>query len=78
MHKVILPELGSGIDSAVVSFWFFKEQDSVKEQEDLVEMTTDKAAFNIPCPCTGTIAEIFFREGDSVRVGETLAVIQEA
>ena len=77
MYKVILPELGQGIDKALVSFWFFKEGDSVKEKDDLVEMTTDKAAFNIPSPCTGTLTEVFFREGDTVRVKEVLCTIQE-
>ena len=77
MTKVVLPELGNGIDKATVSFWFFKEGDTVKEKQDLVELTTDKAAFNLPSPCSGIIAEIFFNEGDSVRVGEVLALIQE-
>jgi len=77
MHNVILPELGAGIEKATVTFWFFKEGDSVKEKEDLVEMATDKAAFNVPCPCSGTLAEIFFREGDTVRVGEILASIRQ-
>jgi len=77
MTKVLLPELGNGIEKATVSFWFFKEGDTVKEKQDLVEFTTDKAAFNLPCPCSGVIAEIFFKEGDSVRVGEVLALIRE-
>jgi len=77
MVKVILPELGEGIDKATVSFWFLKEGDKVKEKEDLVELTTDKAAFNLPSPGTGTITEIFFREGETVNVGQVLAHIDE-
>jgi pyruvate/2-oxoglutarate dehydrogenase complex dihydrolipoamide acyltransferase (E2) component len=76
MPKVVLPELGQGIDKASVSFWFFKEGDQVKEKEDLVELTTDKAAFNLPSPCSGTIVQIFFHEGDSVNVGEVLCLIE--
>ncbi|MCX5707453.1 MAG: hypothetical protein NTY14_00490 [Candidatus Omnitrophica bacterium] len=77
MRKVVLPELGQGIDKAGVSFWFFKEGDQVKEKDDLVELTTDKAAFNLPSPCSGTITQIFFHEGDQVNVGEMLCVIEE-
>ena len=77
MTKVVLPELGNNIEKATVSFWFFKEGDSVKEKDDLVELTTDKAAFNLPSPCAGIISEIFFKEGDTVRVGEVIAIIQE-
>ncbi|MGE5308027.1 MAG: biotin/lipoyl-containing protein [Deltaproteobacteria bacterium] len=76
MTKVVLPELGEGIDKATVSFWFFKEGDTVKEKEDLVELTTDKAAFNLPCPASGTLKQIIAPEGQAVRVGEVLAVIE--
>ena len=77
MRKVILPELGQGIEHATVSFWFFKEGDSIKEKEDLIELTTDKAAFNLPSPCSGTISQILFHEGDKVNVGEVLCLIEE-
>jgi 2-oxoglutarate dehydrogenase E2 component (dihydrolipoamide succinyltransferase) len=77
MNKVILPELGQGIEKATVSFWFFKEGDTVKEKDDLVELTTDKAAFNLPSPCSGRLTQIFFHEGDPVNVGEVLALIEE-
>lgn len=77
MTKVVLPELGEGIDKATVSYWYFQEGQKVNEKDDLVELTTDKATFNLPSPCTGTLLEIFFREGDTVNVGEALAVIDE-
>jgi pyruvate/2-oxoglutarate dehydrogenase complex dihydrolipoamide acyltransferase (E2) component len=77
MTKVILPELGEGIKKAIVSYWFVREGDKVKEKDDLVELTTDKAAFNLPSPRSGIITEIFFQEGDTVNVGEALAIIDE-
>ncbi len=78
MFKVTLPELGEGIQKATLSYWFYKEGDAVKEKDDLVELATDKATFNLPCPCSGTLSTIYFREGDTVNVGEVLAVIEEA
>jgi pyruvate dehydrogenase E2 component (dihydrolipoamide acetyltransferase) len=77
MVKVVLPELGEGIEKAIVSFWYFKEGERVSEKDDLVELTTDKATFNLPSPCSGTIQEIFFHEGDSVNVGDVLGIIEE-
>ena len=77
MTKVVLPELGEGIEKAVVSYWYSKEGEKVNEKNDLVEMATDKATFNLPSPVNGVISEIFFREGDSVNVGEVLAIIEE-
>jgi pyruvate/2-oxoglutarate dehydrogenase complex dihydrolipoamide acyltransferase (E2) component len=77
MTKVVLPELGEGIEKATVSYWYFQEGGKVNEKDDLVELTTDKATFNVPSPCSGVLSEIFFKEGDVVNVGETLAVIED-
>ena len=77
MTKVILPELGEGIDKATVSYWYYQVGEKVKEKDDLVELVTDKATFNLPSPCSGTLTEIFFKEGDSVNVSEVLATIEE-
>jgi pyruvate dehydrogenase E2 component (dihydrolipoamide acetyltransferase) len=77
MTRVVLPGLGEGIEKATVSYWYFQDGDKVNDKDDLVELTTDKATFNLPSPCSGRLVEIFFREGDSVNVGESLAVIDE-
>lgn len=76
MTKVILPELGEGIQKAIVSYWYFKEGEKVNEKDDLVELTTDKATFNLPSPSSGMLSEIFFREGEAVNIGEVLAIIE--
>ncbi len=77
MVNVILPELGEGIEKATVSYWFFKEGDAVKEGNDLVELATDKATFNLPSPCTGNLSKIVSHEGDEVKIGDILAIIEE-
>ncbi|MFH0826954.1 MAG: biotin/lipoyl-containing protein [Candidatus Omnitrophota bacterium] len=78
MTKVVLPELGEGVEKATVSYWYFKEGERVKEKDDLVELATDKATFNLPSPCTGTLTQILVPEGDAVNIGEVLGVIEEA
>jgi pyruvate dehydrogenase E2 component (dihydrolipoamide acetyltransferase) len=77
MKQVVLPELGEGIEGANITFWYFKVGDSVKEGEDLVELATDKATFNLPSPCSGTLKQILLNEGEAVKVGEVLAVIED-
>jgi pyruvate/2-oxoglutarate dehydrogenase complex dihydrolipoamide acyltransferase (E2) component len=78
MYEVRLPDLGEDAgDEAVVSVWHFEEGDEVEEGDDLVEMTTDKATFNVPCPASGILSEIVAEEGETVREGEVLAVLEE-
>lgn len=78
MAKLVLPNLGEGIEQATITFWFYKVGDQVKDKEDVVELTTDKATFNLPSPCAGKVTEIIYNEGDTVKVGDTIAVIEEA
>ena len=77
MPKVTLPELAEGVEEATVSYWHFEEGDKVEKAQDLVELTTDKATFNLPSPCSGTLTEVLSGEGETVKVGEVLAVIKE-
>jgi pyruvate dehydrogenase E2 component (dihydrolipoamide acetyltransferase) len=77
MIKVYLPELGENITMAAVSYWYQDEGASVIEGNDLVEMATDKATFNVPAPCSGTLVEVIAHEGDTVHPGDVLAVIEE-
>ncbi len=78
MIKVVLPELGEGITKATLSYWFFKDGEMVNQNDDLVELTTDKTTFNLPSPCKGIISEIMCSAGDTVNVGQILAVINES
>jgi pyruvate dehydrogenase E2 component (dihydrolipoamide acetyltransferase) len=77
MINVVLPDLGEEVTEATVSYWHFEEGDKVGEGEDLVEIATDKATFNVPAPCSGIVAEIFFEEGEVVHPGDILATIDE-
>jgi len=75
--EVKLPDLGEDAPKeATVSFFYVEEGGKVKEGDDLVEMVTDKASFNVPAPATGTITEILAKEEDIIEVGQTLAIIE--
>ncbi|MBU1888259.1 MAG: lipoyl domain-containing protein [Candidatus Omnitrophica bacterium] len=76
MIEFKLPELTEGVNEAVVSFWHFKEGDAVQEGDELVEMATDKAAFNVPLKASGVLKRIVAKEGDTVKVGDVLAIIE--
>ena len=74
---VTLPDLGEDAgNEATVSYFYYEVGDYVEKDEDLVEMATDKATFNVPSPVSGKIAEICANEDQVVKVGEKLAVIE--
>lgn len=75
--EVKLPFLAEGVEEATVSFWQVDEGDTVNEGDDLVEMSTSKAVFNVPAPVSGKVVEILVGEGDVVKVGDVLCIIEE-
>ncbi len=77
MIHVYLPELGENASKATISYWYFEVGATVTEGSDLVEVATDKATFNVPAPCSGTLTEITAKEGDVVLAGGVLAAIEE-
>lgn len=76
MADVILPELAEGVEKAVLTTWHSKVGDKIAKGDDLVEMATDKASFNVPASVSGTIKKLCAEEGDEVKVGQVLAVIE--
>ena len=74
---VIMPQLGETVAEGVVTRWYKKVGESVKADELLFDVETDKVSTEIPAPATGVIAEILVSEGVTAKVGERLAVIRE-
>jgi len=77
MAEVVLPELAEGVNKAVVTYWHFSAGDQISEGDDLVEMATDKASFNVPASSSGVLKKTCFQEGEEVKVGEVLAIIDK-
>ena len=76
---VKLPELGKdAAHEATVSFFYPEVGDHVDEGDELVEMITDKAAFNVPAPVSGKLVQIVAHDNDVVKVDGTLAFIETA
>ena len=78
LHEVKLPKMSEeGEIIATVSFWYANPGDEVKKDEDIVELLTDKAAFNISATADGVLKEVKVNEGDKCKAGDVLAVIEE-
>lgn len=67
-----LPELGEGVHEGELVKWLVKVGDQVKEDQPLCEIMTDKATMEVPAPFKGKITSVDAKEGEVVRVGQTL------
>ena len=74
--KVELPKMGESVAEATITTWLKSVGDNIEEDEPIVEIATDKVDSEVPSPCSGTLKEILFNEGDVVEVGATFAIIE--
>jgi 2-oxoisovalerate dehydrogenase E2 component (dihydrolipoyl transacylase) len=71
-----MPDIGEGIAEAEIVQWHKKVGDTVREDEEFVDMMTDKATVPMESPVDGKILEIAGAEGDMVSIGSMLVVIE--
>lgn len=76
--KIVVPQLGESVVEATVSRWLKNEGDSVSPGEVLVELETDKVNLEVGAEHAGVLSRIARQEGQDVRVGEELGVIDES
>jgi 2-oxoglutarate dehydrogenase E2 component (dihydrolipoamide succinyltransferase) len=78
MHeKVLVPALGESITEATVAKWLKKEGESVKADEAIVELETDKVNLEVPSPIDGVLSQINSKDGETVEVGALLGSISQ-
>lgn len=70
-----MPKMGESVEQATITKWFVSVGDKVEEDDNLLEIATDKVDSEIPSPVAGTVASILFKENDVVSVGEVIATI---
>jgi 2-oxoglutarate dehydrogenase E2 component (dihydrolipoamide succinyltransferase) len=76
--NIIMPQLGETVTEGTITKWYKKAGDTVKADETLFDIETDKVSTEIPSPVAGVIDEILIGEGVTAKVGVTLAVIRES
>lgn len=72
---LVMPKMGESITEATILKWHKKPGDSVKMDETVLEIATDKVDSEVPSTGAGTITEILFKENDVVAVGTVIARI---
>jgi len=73
-----LPDLGENIASGDVVTVFVSPGDVVKPGQPLLEVETDKAVIEVPCPPGGRVASVLVKKGDTVKVGQALVTLEPA
>ena len=76
--NIVVPEVGESIVDARVAKWLRKEGEAVAAGDPLVELETDKIDLEVGAPQAGVLSRIDRKEGEDVKVGEVLGVIDEA
>src|SRR5204862_7709880 len=74
-EEVKMPQMGESIAEGTIVKWLKKVGDSVKRDEPLFEISTDKVDAEIPAPSSGVLSEIMVQEGETVAVNTVVAVI---
>src|SRR5258708_7428900 len=73
--EVVMPQMGESIAEGTITKWLKQVGERVERDEPLFEISTDKVDAEIPAPAAGTLTEIRFKEGDTVEVNTTVAVL---
>lgn len=76
--KIVVPELGESVLEATVGHWRKKEGEAVSPGEVVVELETDKVDLEVGAERAGVLARIERKEGEDVRIGDVLGLIDEA
>ena len=71
------PDVGEGITEGEIVRWLVKQGDTVKEDQTLAEIETDKAVVEMPSPYAGTVLQLHSAEKDIIHVGDVLVTIGE-
>ena len=76
-EKILVPALGESITEATVAKWLKSVGDTVKADEPIVELETDKVNLEVPSPINGRLEEVKANDGEVVKVGSLLGSIKK-
>jgi len=77
VEKIVVPDFGDVQEISVVEV-YIKPGDVVEVESPLIALESEKAVMDIPSPLAGTIAEVKIQEGDSVKSGDLIALVETA
>jgi 2-oxoglutarate dehydrogenase E2 component (dihydrolipoamide succinyltransferase) len=75
--EIKMPQLGESVTEGTVGKWLKQPGERVEKYEALLEVTTDKVDTEVPAPAAGIVRQIVVPEGQTVRVGTLLALLDD-
>ena len=76
MNKILLPELGEGITNVEIRDVLVKEGDSIKRDQIVLILETDKASMEIPSEHDGIVSRVYVKNGDNISPNDHIMDIQ--
>src|SRR5213592_2815227 len=75
--EVKVPVLPESVSDATIAAWHKKPGDTVRRDENLLDLETDKVVLEVPSPVDGVLKELKFAQGDTVTSSQVVAIIEE-
>ena len=75
-YELLLPKMGESVAEATIIKWVKAAGDAIDSDESVLEIATDKVDSEVPSPVAGTLLKTLFNEGDVVKVGAVIAIIE--
>jgi len=73
--EIVMPQMGESVMEGEIIEWAKKVGDKVEVDETLLEIATDKVDTEVPSPESGTLVEILVEAGETVEVGQPIAIV---
>jgi len=74
--EIRVPPLPESVADATIATWHKQPGESVRKDEKLVDLETDKVVLEVPSPVDGKLQDILHKEGDTVKSGEVLGLLE--
>jgi 2-oxoglutarate dehydrogenase E2 component (dihydrolipoamide succinyltransferase) len=75
--EVKVPVLPESVEDATIATWHKQPGDTIRRDENLVDLETDKVVLEVPAPVDGIVKELRSAEGDTVHSDDVIAVLEE-
>ena len=75
--EIRVPQLPESVSDATIAAWVIKEGDSVNEEDNLLELETDKVVLEVPAPTSGVLIKIIAEQGATVLSGDVIGILEE-